>query len=97
MREPMKRLKWWLYTRRVLRDGLNREWESLSWREEDGCEALPCRPCPKFDARRSKCVVPRGTPLRKCVTAATEANLRSFRGLRVLEIGWRRSLRENDP
>ena len=83
----MKRLKWWLYMRRVLRDGLNREWESFSWREEDGCEALSCRACPKFDARRSKCVVPRGTPLRKCVTAATEANLRSFRGLRVLEIG----------
>jgi SAM-dependent methyltransferase len=66
------------------------EWASAYWYEQSGERVIPCRRCPKFDAQRSVCKIPFGTPLRKCVVAATEANLRDTRGLRVLEIGFAR-------
>ena len=55
-----------------------------------GERIVACRRCPKFDARRAECGVPFGSPLRKCVVAATEAHLRATRGLRVLELGYAR-------
>ena len=33
---------------------------------------MACRRCPKFDEGRAECGVPFGSPLRKCVVAATE-------------------------
>jgi SAM-dependent methyltransferase len=63
------------------------EWSGDYWYERDGERIVPCRQCPKLDARRERCSVPFGSPLRKCVTAATEAHLRATRGLLALEIG----------
>ena len=63
------------------------EWSGDYWYERDGERIVPCRQCPKLDARRGRCSVPFGSPLRKCVTAATEAHLRAVRGLFALEIG----------
>ena len=60
------------------------------WEERDGQRVIPCRRCPKFDAKRIECRVPFGTPLRKCVVAATEAHLRDTHDLRVLELGYAR-------
>lgn len=72
--------------RRIARN----EWAAPYWYEQGGQRVVPCRLCPKLDARRGECKIPFGTPLRKCVVAATEANLRDTRGLRVLEVGFAR-------
>ena len=64
--------------RRIARN----EWAAPYWYEQGGQRVVPCRLCPKLDARRGECKIPFGTPLRKCVVAATEANLRDTRGLR---------------
>ena len=72
--------------RRIARN----EWAKQYWEERDGERIIPCRRCPKFDAKRIECSVPFGTPLRKCVVAATEAHLRDTRNLRVLELGYAR-------
>jgi SAM-dependent methyltransferase len=64
-----------------------KEWRGEYWYERDGERIIPCRLCPKLDARRNRCGVPFGSPLRKCVTAATEAHLGNARGLVALEIG----------
>jgi SAM-dependent methyltransferase len=76
---------WYLFRthRRLASD----EWSGEYWYERDGERIVPCRRCPKLDARTERCNVPFGSPLRKCVTAATEAHLRFTRGLRALEIG----------
>ena len=66
------------------------EWVARYWEERDGQRVVPCRRCPKFDAPRGECGVPFGSPLRKCVVAATEAHLRGTRGQRVLELGYAR-------
>lgn len=66
------------------------EWAAPYWEERQGERIIPCRRCPKFDAPRERCGVPFGSPLRKCVVAATEAHLRATRGLRVLELGYAR-------
>jgi SAM-dependent methyltransferase len=66
------------------------EWSGQYWEERDGLRSVPCRRCPKFDARHARCGVPFGSPLRKCVVAATEAHLKSTRGLRALELGYAR-------
>src|SRR5436190_22957356 len=63
------------------------EWSGEYWYKRDGERIVPCRLCPKLDSRGQRCVVPFGSPLRKCVTAATEARLRRTRGLLALEIG----------
>jgi SAM-dependent methyltransferase len=72
--------------RRLARD----EWAAPYWEERNGERIVPCRRCPKFDAGREVCTVPFGSPIRKCIVAATEAHLRATRGLRVLEIGYAR-------
>lgn len=66
------------------------EWATQYWEERDGQRVVPCRRCPKFDPRQAKCSIPFGTPLRKCVVAATEAHLRGTRDARVLELGYAR-------
>jgi SAM-dependent methyltransferase len=63
------------------------EWSGDYWYEKDGSRIIPCRRCPKFDSRREQCGIPFGSPLRKCVVAATEAHLRGTRGLSALELG----------
>ena len=76
-----------LSTRRRL---ARNEWAAQYWDERDGERVVPCRRCPKFDPKRSVCSVPFGSPLRKCVVAATEAHLRNTHGARVLELGYAR-------
>jgi SAM-dependent methyltransferase len=76
-----------LNTRRRL---ARNEWSAHYWDDVDGHRVIPCRRCPKFDAKRSECGVPFGSPLRKCVVAATEAHLRATRDLQVLELGFAR-------
>ena len=76
-----------LMTRRRL---ARNEWSKPYWEERNGQRIVACRRCPKFDPHRAECGVPFGTPLRKCVVAATEAHLRATRGLRVLELGYAR-------
>jgi SAM-dependent methyltransferase len=76
-----------LTTRRRL---ARNEWSRTYWDEREGQRIVACRRCPKFDARRAECGVPFGSPLRKCVVAATEAHLRATRGQRVLELGYAR-------
>ena len=76
-----------LTTRRRL---ARNEWSAPYWEERGGERIVACRRCPKFDAREAECGVPFGSPLRKCVVAATEAHLRATRGLRVLELGYAR-------
>ena len=66
------------------------EWAAQYWEQRDGVRVVACRRCPKFDATHSACKVPFGSPLRKCVVAATEAHLRETRGAQVLELGYAR-------
>ena len=66
------------------------EWSAPYWEERQGERIVPCRRCPKLDAAQGVCTVPFGSPLRKCVVAATEAHLRGTRGQRVLELGFAR-------
>lgn len=90
MRGPKSSLKraWYSLTlrRRLARD----EWDTPYWEERGGQRVVPCRLCPKLDAAKGVCTVPFGSPLRKCVVAATEAHLRGTRGQRVLELGFGR-------
>jgi len=90
MRGPKSSLAraWYrLGTRRRL---ARNEFGTPYWDDVGGQRVVACRRCPKFDAARSECGVRFGSPLRKCVVAATEAHLRDTRGLRVLEIGYSR-------
>ena len=82
--ETLGRARYLAQTRRRL---ASNEWSGNYWYERDGERIVPCLRCPKLDARRERCSVPFGSSLRKCVTAATEAHLRSSRGLLALEIG----------
>jgi SAM-dependent methyltransferase len=70
------------------------QWSGNYWREDNGIRTIPCRACPKFNAEAERCGIPFGSPLRKCVVAAMESNLRSIQpGESVLELGFgRRSL-----
>jgi SAM-dependent methyltransferase len=66
------------------------EWSTPYWERRGTERIVACRLCPKLDAARGECGVPFGSPLRKCVVAATEAHLRATRGLQVLELGYAR-------
>jgi SAM-dependent methyltransferase len=87
MPNPKSRIASAWYRFRTRRRLASNEWSGDYWYERNGERVVPCRKCPKFDARRERCSVPFGSPLRKCVTAATEAHLRATRGLLALEIG----------
>lgn len=76
-----------LTTRRRL---ARNEWRAPYWEERGGERIVACARCPKLDAVRGVCRVPFGSPLRKCVVAATEAHLKDTRGRRVLELGYAR-------
>jgi SAM-dependent methyltransferase len=86
-KNSLARVWYRLNTRRRL---ARNEWDAPYWQERNGQRVVACRQCPKFDAVRSECGVPFGTPLRKCVVAATEAHLRDTRECRVLELGYAR-------
>jgi SAM-dependent methyltransferase len=79
-----------LYRLRTGRRLARNEWAAQYWEDRGGQRVVACRLCPKLDRERGECRVPFGTPLRKCVVAATEAHLRDTRGARVLEIGYAR-------
>jgi SAM-dependent methyltransferase len=66
------------------------EWRAAYYESRDGQRIVACRRCPKLDVRRGECRVPFGSPLRKCVVAATEAHLRETQGAAVLELGFAR-------
>jgi SAM-dependent methyltransferase len=85
LRRTLAKQRYWNGTKRRL---TRNEWSGEYWREQDGVRIVPCRRCPKFDAQRAICSVPFGTPLRKCVVAATEAHLRGTHDLKVLELGY---------
>jgi len=69
---------------------VRKTWVEPYWHESDGFHDIACRYCPKFDSARVECTVPFGTPLRKCVVAAIEANLNDCGNENVLEIGFGR-------
>lgn len=79
-----------IYTARLTSRGCARGWRAPYWIDADGERTVQCRICPKFSATRSVCIVPFGSPLRKCVTAAQEAHLHSLDGKDLLEIGYGR-------
>jgi SAM-dependent methyltransferase len=85
VRRTLAKQRYWSTTKRRL---MNNEWSGEYWYEQDGVRIVPCRRCPKFDAQNEICRVPFGTPLRKCVVAATEAHLRGTHGLNALELGY---------
>jgi SAM-dependent methyltransferase len=77
-----------IYTARLSSARCKQEWSAGYWSEDQGTRAISCRTCRKFSATRLECSVPFGSPIRKCVTAAQEANLHSLSGKNVLEIGF---------
>jgi SAM-dependent methyltransferase len=87
LRKSLAKEGYWLATKRRL---AKNEWQGSYWYEQEHARLIPCRRCPKFDAQAAACGIPFGTPLRKCVVAATEAHLRGTRGLQALELGYGR-------
>ncbi|HNP36118.1 MAG TPA: class I SAM-dependent methyltransferase [Woeseiaceae bacterium] len=77
-----------LYTWRLSNDRCRDQWKDQYWQEHGGVRVVSCNSCPKFDALRVRCSVPFGSPIRKCVSAAQEANLHSLAGKDLLEIGF---------
>lgn len=63
-------------------------WQGEYWKEDGDLRRIDCRSCRRFDTRREQCSVRFGSPVRKCVTAAQEANLHSLHGMDLLEIGF---------
>ena len=63
-------------------------WGKEYWKTEDSVHIVSCRSCPKFNSETTKCLIPFGTPVRKCSTAAQEANLHSLNNKDLLEIGF---------
>ncbi len=77
-----------LYTWRLKSDECARVWTGQYWQERDGERVISCNSCPKFVAEEVKCSIPFSSPIRKCVSAAQEANLHSLSGGDLLEIGF---------
>lgn len=77
-----------LYAMRLTSDRCARTWRDKYWRDEQGYRVIGCRDCPKLDARKVECSIGFGSPIRKCVSAAQEANLHSLDGKAMLEIGF---------
>ncbi len=63
-------------------------WGEDYWVVENDERIISCENCRKFDPVNVECQVPFGSPVRKCVTAAQEANLHSLQGKNLLEIGF---------
>lgn len=79
-----------LYTFRLTNKDCARVWKDQYWRDQDGTHVVSCSICPKLVAAESRCSIPFGSPIRKCVSAAQEANLHSLFGKDLLEIGFGR-------
>ncbi|RZW21266.1 MAG: class I SAM-dependent methyltransferase [Desulfobulbaceae bacterium] len=79
-----------LYTLRLSSDKCASEWQKEYWKEKDGVRFISCNECPKFIAKDVRCSVPFGSPVRKCASAAQEANLHLLSGQDLLEIGFGR-------
>lgn len=77
-----------IYAMRLSSAASARVWGDRYWREHNGVRAIACNHCPKLSSDRSECTVPFGSPIRKCVSAAQEANLHSLTGANMLEIGF---------
>ena len=77
-----------LYTLRLKSESCARVWSGKYYQEHDGVRLISCRTCPKFDADNVKCTVPFGSPIRKCISSAQEANLHFLAGKDLLEIGF---------
>lgn len=77
-----------LYAMRLNSTRCARTWQGQYWRDENGYRVVGCRDCRKFDSRKVECSIGFGSPVRKCVSAAQEANLHSLEGKDLLEIGF---------
>jgi SAM-dependent methyltransferase len=77
-----------LYARRLSSARCATTWAGHYWQDEDGYRVVRCSQCRKFDTRRQQCSIGFGSPIRKCVSAAQEANLHSLAGKHLLEIGF---------
>jgi len=77
-----------LYTWRLSNDRCAKVWAGQYWQEKAGTRVISCKKCPKFNPKTDECSIPFGSPIRKCVTAAQEANLHSLFGKDLLEIGF---------
>ena len=77
-----------LYTWRLSSDDCAHEWKDQYWQARDDIRVISCNECPKFIAEDVRCSVPFGSPIRKCSSAAQEANLHSLTGKDLLEIGF---------
>lgn len=77
-----------LYAKRLTSDRCARTWQGQYWEDEGRFRVIRCSQCRKFDARRRVCSIGFGSPIRKCVSAAQEANLHSLAGKQLLEIGF---------
>jgi len=76
------------YTLKLSSERCARQWSGQYWQDRGDVNVINCRDCRKFDQARAACSVPFGSPVRKCVTAAQEANLHSLDGMDLLEIGF---------
>jgi SAM-dependent methyltransferase len=79
-----------LYTFGLKSRDCARRWAGQYWRDVDGDHVIACGSCRRFTAELPRCAIPFGSPLRKCVSAAQEANLHSLDGKSLLEIGFGR-------
>ena len=77
-----------IYALRLSSARCARVWKGRYWREHNDARVISCSHCPKLSGDRSRCTVPFGSPIRKCVSAAQEANLHSLNDRNVLEIGF---------
>ena len=76
------------YTLRLKSRKCAKLWEKEYGQTEIDELVISCKDCPKFDAKNTKCLIPFGSPVRKCSTAAQEANLHSLVNKDLLEIGF---------
>lgn len=70
-----------------LKKSLARNWDGLKLQKNDGLLEVACQACPKYSSLTSRCTVPFGTPLRKCIHASGELHFRQMAGKLALEIG----------
>jgi len=63
-------------------------WGGKYWEVINDEHIISCKNCRKFDQKSLKCRIPFGSPVRKCSTAAQEANLHSLYKMDLLEIGF---------
>jgi SAM-dependent methyltransferase len=77
-----------IYTSRLNSNNHQKNWGGQYWINEGGLRTISCATCPKLAANRLTCMVPFGSPLRKCATAAQEAHLHDLEGKDLLEIGF---------